>query len=84
MKEIHKRILDYIKLYMSEHNYPPTTREIGDGVGYTSSSTVWGYLRDMREVGLIDYMDECPRTITLPVCHYVFRKGDVLDCQIIK
>lgn len=51
--EIHKRILDYIKLYMSEHNYPPTTREIGDGVGYTSSSTVWGYLRDMREMYLI-------------------------------
>lgn len=45
---------------MLEHDYPPTTREIGDGVGYKSSSTIWGYLRDMKEIGLIDYVDECP------------------------
>ena len=84
MKEAHRRILDYIKSYMAIHNYPPTTREIGDGVGYTSSSTIWGYLRDMRDKGLIDYTNECPRTITIPGCHYVFEKGDALECRTTK
>lgn len=32
MKEIHKKILLFVKQYMLEHDYPPTTREIGTGL----------------------------------------------------
>ena len=81
MKETHKKILVFVKQYMLEHDYPPTTREIGDGVGYTSSSTIWGYLRDMKEIGLIDYVDECPRTITIPGMHYTCDTKDNIQAR---
>ena len=81
MKEIHKKILVYVKQYMLEHDYPPPTREIGDGVGYTSSSTIWGYLRDMKEIGLIGYVDECPRTITIPGMHYTCDTKDNIQAR---
>ena len=79
MKEIHKKILVYVKQYMLEHDYPPTTREIGEGVGYTSSSTIWGYLRDMRDIGLINYTEECPRTITIPGIHYTDTQDNITE-----
>lgn len=81
MKEIHKKILVFVKQYMLEHDYPPATREIGDGVGYTSSSTIWGYLRDMKEIGLIDYVDECHRTITIPGMHYTCDTKDNIQAR---
>lgn len=63
MKEIHQKILDFVTGYLLECGYPPTNREIADGVGYTSTSTIFNHMRDMREAGLINYIDECPRTI---------------------
>lgn len=38
MKEIHQKILDFVTGYLLECGYPPTNREIADGVGYTSTS----------------------------------------------
>ena len=38
-------ILDFIKNY--SHQYPPTVREIGAGVGLSSSSTVHGHLNTL-------------------------------------
>lgn len=70
MKEAHRKILDFVTGYMLDHGYSPTTREIGDGTGYSSTATVFGHMRDMREAGLINYIDECPRTITVPGYKY--------------
>lgn len=33
-----ERILEYIKQYIQEHCYPPTIREIAEGVGLKSSA----------------------------------------------
>ncbi len=71
MKEIHQKILDFVTGYLLECGYPPTNREIADGVGYTSTSTIFNHMRDMREAGLINYIDECPRTITVPGYRYM-------------
>lgn len=71
MKERYRRILDYVTGYMLEHGYSPTTRVIADGIRVKSSSTVFDGLRDMREAGLLNYMDECPRTITVPGYRYM-------------
>ena len=57
MKEIHQKILDFVTGYLLECGYPPTNREIADGVGYTSTSTIFNHMRDMREAGLINYID---------------------------
>lgn len=75
MKDTHGKMLDYITGYMLDRGYSPTTREIATGVGYTSTATVFNHLRDMRAEGLIDYMDECPRTITVPGYGYKKIKG---------
>lgn len=75
MKETHRKILEFVTSYMLGHGYPPTTREIADGVGYTSTSTIFNHLRDMRTAGLINYIDECPRTITVPGYRYMKIEG---------
>ena len=75
MKEIHQKILNFVTGYLLECGYPPTNREIADGVGYTSTSTIFNHMRDMREAGLINYIDECPRTITVPGYRYMKVKG---------
>jgi len=75
MKEIHQKILNFVTGYLLECGYPPTNRESADGVGYTSTSTIFNHMRDMREAGLINYIDECPRTITVPGYRYIKVEG---------
>ena len=70
MSTAHKIILDFITNYMMEHDYPPTVREIAAGVGYSSTSTVFCHLRNMRNMHLIDYVGDSPRTIRVPGYHY--------------
>lgn len=71
VKETHRKILDYITGYMLEHGYPPTTREIAVGIGYGSTATINGYLREMRTARIINFADGCPRTITVPRYQYI-------------
>ena len=71
MKNTHKKILDYIIRYMQEYQYPPTVREIAEGIGYASTSTIFNHMMDMRKAGLINYVDSSPRTITVPGYQYM-------------
>lgn len=48
-----KRILDYIGRHTQEKGYPPTVREIGEGVGLRSSSTVHSHLKALQNLGYI-------------------------------
>ena len=43
MKETHQKILDYITGYMLDHGYPPTTREISEGVDIYDIQSLTGY-----------------------------------------
>jgi len=56
-------ILDFIRKY--PHQYPPTVREIGAGVGLRSSSTVHLHLIKLESQGLIGRRANCPRCIVL-------------------
>jgi repressor LexA len=47
------QILDFVRNYVLDHAYPPTVREIGDGVGITSTSVVDYNLRVLAKRGLI-------------------------------
>lgn len=40
---------EFIKNYITEKDYPPTIREIGDALGVSSTSTVSYYLRKLEE-----------------------------------
>lgn len=47
------QILEYIRQYVSEHAYPPSVREVGEGVGITSTSVVDYNLRVLAKRGYI-------------------------------
>ena len=53
MKERHRQIRDYIVQYTIAHGWPPSVREIGEGVGLESTSSVQLHLRQMADAGII-------------------------------
>lgn len=44
---------DFINAFISKNGYPPSVREIGEGVGLASSSTVHGHLERLEKKGYI-------------------------------
>lgn len=46
-------ILDFISRYTERHGYPPTVREIGEGVGLSSPSTVHAHLSKLTASGML-------------------------------
>src|SRR4030042_627493 len=48
-----RQILQYIVQHIDTRGYPPTVREIGEGVSLSSSSTVHAHLRRLEKMGLI-------------------------------
>lgn len=73
MSTAHKIILDFVIAFMLEHDYPPTVREIAEGVGYASTATVFYHMLNMRKAHLIDYSGDSPRTIRVPGYHYTYQ-----------
>ena len=62
-----QEIFDYVKRYLGEHGYPPTVRDIGSGVGLTSSSTVHAHLANLEKAGVIKRDPTKPRALELLV-----------------
>lgn len=62
-KQTRKKIYDFIVSYIQENEYPPTVREIGDGTGIKSSSTVYTHLVKLQDMGVISTKEFAPRTI---------------------
>ncbi len=60
-----EEIYIYIGKFIKKHNYPPTIREICDGVGLRSTSSVANHLKNMKAKGLIEYEIDSPRTLRL-------------------
>lgn len=69
--KIRCQILDHIVEYIQTYGYPPTTREIGEMVHLSSTSSVNSHLQRMRDEGMIDFLDGQPRTITVPGYKYI-------------
>lgn len=53
MNNITNDLLEYIKLYIDEHGYAPSIREMRDQCGISSTSVVTSYLKKMVEEGTI-------------------------------
>lgn len=66
MKERHKQIRDYIVQYTISHGWPPAVREIGEGVGLYSTSSVQLHLQQMAAAGIVKMVPGQPRCITVP------------------
>ena len=70
MEKLTKRqndILDYIKLYIKNHGYPPSLRDIGKGIGLSSPATVHAHLNTLIKKGYIKKDNSKNRTIELLV-----------------
>ncbi len=46
-------VYNFIRDFMEDQGVPPTTREIGDGVGLKSTSTVFMYIKKLEADGLL-------------------------------
>jgi repressor LexA len=60
-----RRILDYLDTYTARNGYPPTMREIGQGVELASTSSVAHQLRRLTDLGWIEKDPHRPRAYRL-------------------
>lgn len=74
MTEREKEIYDFIVLYIKEHLYPPSHREIGEAVGYTTEPLVNYHLKKLHKKGFIELKPNTPRAIK--VLGYKFIKEE--------
>jgi repressor LexA len=59
-------VLQYITDYIDQKGYPPSVRDICQGVGVRSTSTIHGHLKRLHEMGKIAYTAGKRRAITIP------------------
>ena len=52
--EMKEKILDFIISYIEIHCYPPTIREIADGVGLKSTNSVLNNMKQLQMLGLLE------------------------------
>ncbi|MDP4132534.1 MAG: transcriptional repressor LexA [Bacillota bacterium] len=76
-------ILDFIQKYTNENGYPPTIREICDGVGLKSPSTVHGHLERMKRDGLLKKDDSKTRAIKVSETKNSFPETEYLEVPVI-
>lgn len=59
------KILIYIYDRSKKMAYPPSVREVGEGVGLSSTSTVHGHLHVLQHRKLLDFEPKVARSIHL-------------------
>lgn len=62
-----RKVLEAIVALTDELGYPPTTREIGERTGTTSTSTTHAHLVNLRRLGVISHDPTKPRTVRVLV-----------------
>jgi len=60
-----KKIITFIKQYLNDNGYPPTIREICQGVGLSSPSTVHHHLKNLESKGYLQRNPTKPRALEL-------------------
>ena len=59
------RIIAFIAEFTDQHGFSPTYREIAEGLGYASVSTVHKHITELKEKGLISETDGKSRSLVL-------------------
>lgn len=71
-----REILSFIRDWTQRRQYAPTIREIGDGLGITSTNGVNDHLLALQKRGLVAWEPHCNRTLRLtPSGYSVLLKG---------
>lgn len=60
------KIFEFIRNYILTENMSPSVREICEGVGYSSTSTVYHYLQKLKDAGKISMTNGKNRSIVIP------------------
>ncbi|WP_013325689.1 LexA family transcriptional regulator [Gloeothece verrucosa] len=55
----------FIRNYISQHQQSPTIKEMMEGLGLKSTSTIEGSLKRLREKGYIDWLDNKRRSLRI-------------------
>lgn len=63
--ETRQKVYDYLIEYIKDHCYAPSIREICDGVGLKSTSSVYEHLSKLEEEGKIEMRGNSPRAIKI-------------------
>lgn len=76
-------VLNFIKQMVTEKGYPPSVREICQGVGVKSTSTVHGYLEKLEKAGYIRKDPTKPRAIEILDDGAYSPRKDLIDVPIV-
>lgn len=77
-------VLTFIKKYNSEHGYPPTIREICEGVKLSSPATVFVHVKNLEKNGYIKSSSNKFRTLELLVDNeYANKTEDVIKVPLL-
>ena len=58
-----QEVLEYICAYRAEKSFSPTIREIGEGIGLRSISSVQKYIHSLMDKGCLERTDGTARTL---------------------
>lgn len=79
-----EEILTYIKEFIVSHGYPPTIREICNGMGVSSPATIHAHLSNLEKKGVIRKNESKNRAIELLVKNeYVDTSESVVDVPLL-
>lgn len=65
MSDTRARVLSYIRGFIKNHGYSPSMKQIGDGVGLASLSSVTHQLERLEDEGMIQRQPGIPRSIVV-------------------
>ena len=80
------QILEYIYEYNQKQQYPPSIREICEGIGLRSTSTVYSYLKELEAEGRVILKKGTSRTMRLMEPHKEAENKFVIkmnDCGMV-
>ena len=69
------RIIAFIAEFTDQHGFSPTYREIAEGLGYASVSTVHKHITELKEKGLISETDGKSRNEVTEAFPVSFKDG---------
>ena len=79
MSPTQERIYNFVVDYILAHQYPPSIREIGAGVGLKSTSSVHHHLQKMFETGILETDSGIDRKRAIRVPGLMITKTDWND-----
>ena len=69
-------MVDFIRTYVQDHGYPPTVREMQQGLGLASTSVTNWWMHVLQNAGRITWMEGQSRTVQIVGDDVIHLTGD--------